>query len=301
MLYVILVLASLALLGAGWFAVWFYISFVRLTARELVPGIHAVFGGGGNSLVVQDGGEILLFDTKFPPASRWLRSWIARNVGAPVTKIVNSHYHFDHTQGNTLHHQATIYTHRSVPESMMRYDEKLWRRNQNGMPVEPNLIEEKLSLKVGQQEVVLIHPGLGHTHGDLFVYLPRHNIVATGDLFFHNYYPFLDKTAAGASIPGLIAVLRSVADNYPGATFLPGHGPIARAADLRRFADYLEFLSRVVSRAIDDGLSEADTVKSVDLSEWSLSRLPILHYGQVWSTSKSNISSVYQILKNSSS
>lgn len=54
-----------------------------------------------------------------------------------------------------------------------------------------------------------------------------------GPLFFNGHYPFLDRNEGVASIPRLIQVLRHLADTYPEAVFLPGHGPLARAGYLR--------------------------------------------------------------------
>ena len=73
------------------------------------------------------------------------------------------------------------------------------------------------------------------------------------------------------------------------------HGPLATAGDLRRFGDYLTFLYDGVKQARQDSLTEDEAVKGINLSKWSLSILPILHYGQVLSTAKSNIRSVYQM------
>ena len=54
---------------------------------ELAPGIHAVFGGGGNSLLIQDGNEALLIDTKFPPSSKTLGKWVSGHSEAPVSYV----------------------------------------------------------------------------------------------------------------------------------------------------------------------------------------------------------------------
>jgi cyclase len=57
-------------------------------------------------------------------------------------------------------------------------------------------------MMVGDQEVVLTHPGRAHTSGDLVIRLPRQNIVATGgDLAFNGHYPFLDRGEGGILIP----------------------------------------------------------------------------------------------------
>jgi glyoxylase-like metal-dependent hydrolase (beta-lactamase superfamily II) len=64
----------------------------------------------------------MLLDTKFPPGSDWLQKRISKEIGAPVTIVVNTHYHYDHTQGNTNYPTAKIYAYKSVPELMRTYD-----------------------------------------------------------------------------------------------------------------------------------------------------------------------------------
>lgn len=292
-----LVLLLVVLIG-GSFAGWFYFSYVNQQAVELAPGVHAVLGGGGNSLVVQDGKDVLVVDTKFPPGSKSLRNWIGRNINFPVTKIVDTHYHYDHTQGNVLYPDAQIIAQRNVPVLMRNRDGAWWSEHQEGIPSERNLIDKTEKLKVGEQEIILTYPGAAHTHGDLWVYLPKQNIVATGDLFFHTYYPFFDLGQGGVSIPDMIVAIRDIAKKYPNATFMPGHGPVASASDWLRYADYLQFLHTSVEEAYKNGLSEDEAVKKIDLSQWHLQILPSFHNQKLeWATAESNIRSVYKTLK----
>jgi cyclase len=274
----------------------FYRAYLRQTAIKLAPGVHAVFGGGGNSLVVQDGKDVLLVDTKFPPASGWLRSWIARNIGSPVTKVVNTHYHYDHTLGNILYPDTQIIAHKNVPALMLAQDGDWWSRHRSGLPT--MLIDDgSHRITVGNQEVILTHPDIAHTHGDLWVYLPEQNIIATGDIFLHTYYTFFDRGKSGTLLPRLIKTVRILADKYPKALFVPGHGPLAHAAALHRYADYLEFLYHAVEYAYKHGLSEDKAVRNIDLSQWKLRILPSFHHYQLsWATARNNIRWVYQII-----
>ena len=280
---------------------WFYDSYLRQRVVELVPGVYAVFGGGGNSLVVRGAEEVLLVDPKFSPASRWLHDWISHNIGLPVKTIVNTHYHYDHTEGNVLYPEARVFAHEDVPYLMLTRDNEFnstrwWEKNRRGVPTE-RLEGEDHHISVGDQEVVLVHPGRAHTSGDLVLHLPEHNIVATGDLVFNGHYPFLDRGEGGASFPELIEAIRNLADKYPEAVFLPGHGSLAHAEDLRRHADYLEFLYESVNRLYGTGLSEEEAVRRVNLSGWNLSILPTFHGGKLtWATAKKNVRWVYQIL-----
>ena len=76
----------LLLLIAGGIALWFYLEYMRPTRITLAPGVDAVLAGGGNSLIVKDGSELMVLDTKFPPASDWLRKTVADDFG-PVTTV----------------------------------------------------------------------------------------------------------------------------------------------------------------------------------------------------------------------
>jgi len=291
-------LLALVLLVTGIFAGWFYTSYVRQTAINLTPGIHAVLGGGGNSLIVQDGKDVLLVDTKFPPGSKDLRRWISRHIDAPVTKIVNTHYHYDHTQGNILYPDAQIVAHPNVASLMQRRDGNWWSEHQADIPTPVDLRNGKTTLKVGTQDVILIDPGAAHTHGDLVVYLPKQNIVATGDLLFHTYYPFFDLGEGGVSIPGTVQAIHNLANKYPNAVFIPGHGPLANARDLLHHADYLEFLYQSVKQAYQSGLSVDEAIKQIDLSPWHKTILPSFHEGKLaWATAANTIRWVYQLLQ----
>jgi glyoxylase-like metal-dependent hydrolase (beta-lactamase superfamily II) len=295
----LLLVVVLAGAGALW---WFYSSYLRQRVVELAPDVYAVFGGGGNSLIVRAEEEVLLVDTKFSPASRWLRDWISKNIGLPVKRVVNTHYHYDHTAGNVLYPEAAIFAHKNVPDLMLSQDNefnssKWWENNRGGVPTE-RLDGRSHRMMVGNQEVVLAHPGRAHTSGDLVLYLPRHNIIVTGDLVFNGHYPFLDRGEGGVSVAGLIEAIRRLAESYPEAIFLPGHGPLARVADLRRHADYLEFLQESVKQALSEGLSEDQAAERIDFSGWDLSILPSFHGGKLsWATANNNARWVYRILK----
>jgi len=286
------------LIIAGIVGYWFYASLLKPGHYQLAQGVHMVTNGGGNSLIVQEGNDVLLVDTKFPPASDWLKKWLDKNIDKPVSMVVNTHYHYDHTFGNPNYPQAKIYAHKTVPELMNVYDKEWWEQHRSGYPKAENLVDAQETLKVGTQDVVVTFPGNAHTHGDLWVYLKRgdREFVATGDLVMNGYYPFMDLSNGGVDIPGLIKTVREMAAKYPDAVFIPGHGNPMSAADVNRFADYLQSLSDSVAAARASGLSEDQAVKNIDLGKWGLSGLPSYHKGKLClGSAENNIRWVYQI------
>ena len=274
---VALLLALLVALIAGVVA---YKKYVKVSSTELAPGVHAFFGGGGNSLLVESQGRSLLVDTKFWPASAILHSWITRHDADPVAVVVNTHYHYDHTFGNPLYAAAEKIAASDTPELMKRYDHAWWASHPQGFPT--SVVASERVLQIGDVEVRIEHPaGSGHTAGDLWVYLPRQNIIATGDLVSHAYYPFLDTVEGGASLSGMIATVRSLAREHPDARFLPGHGPLATASDLLHFADYLEAVQAEAIAAHANQWTEDESAKRTALDHWGLSVLPSPHDGKV--------------------
>ena len=307
---VVSVLILLAVLGLACVIAWMYFSFARQAHVMLAPNVYAVLGGGGNSLVVHDAGEAVLVDTKFEPGARTLRRWIDRDLRLHVTTVVNTHHHYDHTRGNPLYPGARFISHQNAPGYMcQRPRDAHWcAQHPSAIPTEFVQAGNRDSasakrLFIGETELRLFHPGTAHTHDDVCVFLPKYNIVMTGDLVFFGYYPFIDTTAAsGASLPGTIAALRKLAADFPDATFVPGHGPLAKAADLRSYADYLEDLDTQVRRAVREGKSEDEAARSVDLRRWDRKILPSFPDDRLipeWATADSNIRSAYQLARGS--
>ena len=264
---------------------------------SLAPNVWAVLGGGGNSLVVKDGAEVLVVDPKMSMYARRLKRWIERDLQAKVTTVIDTHYHFDHTRGNKLYPAARIIAHRTVPEAMRARDPGDWRDAPEAVPQPDNLVDQTLSLNFGSHEIEINYAGQAHTIGDVWVRVRagERDIIATGDFATLDHYAFFDTSEYGASVQGWIRAARELAMKFPDATFIPGHGPIATAKDLLHHVAYVSFLDKSVEGSRHDGLDESSTARNVDLSAWNLSFAPIFHYGLWFLSGNTNVRSVYRL------
>jgi cyclase len=298
MLRTVALVVIAAVIAAG----WFYFRYVRQEHVQLTPSVWASLNGGGNSLIVDGGDSMLLVDTKFWPGSTSLSRWLRTRFHQPVTHVVNTHYHYDHTYGNPLYPDAARFAYRTVPQLMQRSETNrvYWAQHPAGVP-NRSVGDAPEVLHIGATYVVLRHVATAaHTHGDLVVILPQENIVATGDLLFNTYYPFFDlDTEGGAFIPGQIGALRALAAEFPNARFVPGHGPIATARDVLDYADFLQALQDAVTRAVGQGLSENDAVRTIDLSSRKRSVLPSFPEGVIpeWATQDRTVRFAYRLAK----
>jgi glyoxylase-like metal-dependent hydrolase (beta-lactamase superfamily II) len=68
--------------------------------HSLTPRVSLVVGNGANSVVVADGHDVLLVDTKETGFGGALRREVERTIGRPVTRVVSTHHHTDHAMGN---------------------------------------------------------------------------------------------------------------------------------------------------------------------------------------------------------
>jgi len=284
-----------AVLLAGRLVYAFYDLYVRLICQRLAPGVHVALNGGGNTLVVEDGNDVLLVDTKFPPASHALMRWLRKNTLLPVTKVVNTHYHYDHSHGNVMFPAAKRFAFEQVPTFMKARDGNWWGRHAAGLP--DHLVPAAgVTVAVGGQHIELIHLGPGHTHGDLVVRVPKSNVIATGDLIFNGYYMFFDEGSEGVDLAGNILKLRWLAKNWPDAIFIPGHGLVARAGDLLRAADYIEDLLTQARAVRASGGTERDAAHRIDLRRWDLMIIPSFHDGRLaWATAAGNAKAAWRL------
>ena len=269
--------------------------FQLVKVAEGVYAAIAKSGGlasGNAGFVIGDDG-VLVFDTFFTPAAiEELVSEIESLTKLPIKYAVNSHYHLDHTGGNQVlvERGVPIVAHDNVmiwqttknkrflpaPEDLQkrkadaakqlsetpedqkdkraqlerqirRYDAMMSIRLTNPTKT---FSSGTLRLNLGKREVILATLP-GHTGGDVFAYVPRANVVFTGDLGWSKTLPNLVDATVNDWIPTLDKMLAQ----YPTAKFVPGHGNVAEAADMRTFRDYLDDLRSRVSKGIADGLT----------------------------------------------
>ena len=117
-------------------------------------------------------------------------------------------------------------------------------------------------LHLGKREVVLFTLP-GHTGGDVLAYVPDANVVFMGDMGWRKTLPNL----VDATVSDWITSLDKLLAQYPNAKFVPGHGEVATAAEIREFRDYLDDLRTRVKQAISDGLTIDQAKQQLKLPE----------------------------------
>ena len=247
---------------------------LTFTLKPLAKNVYAAIddakgeAGANAGFVIGDNGVAVIDTFENPEASKQMLAEIRKLTQLPVKFVVNTHYHIDHVAGNSLFQQngAVVFAQRNVPGWI--HTENLKFFGKDIKPEQRQMVESLgspdavydtgVTLFLGSRRIdVRVFPG--HTGGDSVVFIPDADVVFTGDLFWRNTLPNLIDATTSAWIP----TLNSVVAIAPDATYVPGHGDVGNAADVKNFRDYLAFLREQIAPAVKQNKTGDDLVAVV--------------------------------------
>src|SRR5207247_10982094 len=180
-----------------------------------------------------DNGSTLLIDSGVDTQVTELRDAIFNATMRHVTRLVNTHWHFDHTGGNVFFGSAgvTIIAQENVKKRLSSVQDVPFVGLRDGhYPPEalPTVTySSSMTLHQGPQQLILVNYGTAHTDADTVVYVSTANVAVVGDIFSNHFYPIIDL-ASGGSIDGVIHSLDEILARTDEQTkIVPGHGSVA--------------------------------------------------------------------------
>ena len=193
------------------------------------------FSGGNTAVLVTDKGVVIV-DTKLPGWGRTLLERVKTVTDKPVTTIINTHTHGDHTGSNEFF-GASVETivHENTRANMAKMDAF---KGANAKFVPKRTYKDKLSFGSGRDQVDLHYFGVGHTNGDTFVVFPALRVMHAGDMFAWKALPYID-TGNGGSVVAHADTLGKVVSTIKNIdTVITGHTPLVTWNELREYADF---------------------------------------------------------------
>jgi cyclase len=205
--------------------------------------------------------------------TRAYRERIATVTPAPVTTLINTHHHGDHTFGNSLFGEATIVAHERTRTELLASGPPpqpgVWEPVEWG-PVElapPTLTyADRVTVWSDDTPMEVSHVGgPAHTTNDSLVWLPEQRVLFCGDLLFNGGTPFVLM----GSVTGAIRVLTEVVSAFPAETIVPGHGAPCTGALIDEVVGYLRFVLDLARRGREAGLAPLDVARQTDLGQYA--------------------------------
>jgi glyoxylase-like metal-dependent hydrolase (beta-lactamase superfamily II) len=237
---------------------------VEITTTKLSDHTYMLEGAGGNIGVSVGEDGVFVIDDQFAPLSEKILAAIKALSDKPLTFLVNTHHHGDHTGGNENMAKAgaTIIAHDNVKKRLEGKQRDGSTKPKEALPV--ITFNDKLNITINDESIAVFHVANAHTDGDAILYFTESNVLHTGDTYFNGRYPYIDLNSGG-SVKGYIeAAKRGLMVIDDDTKIIPGHGKVSNKEEYQGFLTMLETLRDNVQKAIDDGKTE-DEVKT-DLS-----------------------------------
>lgn len=233
-----------------------------IETTRLGANLTMLSGPGGNIVVLNGPDGKVMVDTFVLPVWAKLKQTIDGLGGAPVKLLINTHWHFDHTDNNGNFKQAgaTIVAHENTSKRMSETHDLLGMHfTPAPVPARPTqTFKTTHTLTANGESLLLSHIPPAHTDTDISVRYTKANVLHMGDVFFNGIYPFIDG-GTGGSINGMIGgadVGLKAAD--ASTRIVPGHGPLADRAALQRYRDMLVAVRDRVQKLKTSGRSLKD-------------------------------------------
>jgi len=208
-----------------------------------------------------------------------------RALGAgEVVAVVNTHEHYDHTFGNGTflaaygavpvhaHEVAAANTVASGERYKALYEAELddpHREEVLATEIVPadTTFSSAVALDLGDRLVELVHPGRGHTAGDLVVRVPDADVVLAGDLVEESGPPNLGDDSYPMEWPLSLDIVLGLLT--PSSVVVPGHG----APVDREFVEDQRNAIGIVAETIRDLATRGvPLAEALDAADWPFPR-----------------------------
>lgn len=240
-----------------------------LMVEKITERLIVLHGAGGNTAAWITPTGVVVVDTKLPRWGRPIVDKLRQITNRAVTTVINTHAHFDHTNGNIdFPPDVEFVAHEETAKLMLAPRPVLGLQSNSprdifdehdGHGLPERTFRDRLTLGTGDDRVELYYFGRAHTSGDAWVVFPAARAVYAGDVFPGKTVPIIDGNNGGSGIEYLETLDRALASLKDVDTLIAGHWhralPIADLATFREFMG--EFVADVQSakkagRSIDD-------------------------------------------------
>lgn len=281
---------------------------MRSKLEEISDGIFAYIQGRGEwfvnntGLIVTPEFSIAIDSVANEERAKIILSKFKEVLESQIKVLVNTHGHGDHVWTNHLFN-ATSMCHENCRRDTIMANPEIFKAifpefDFNGARVTPQDVtfSENVKIYAGNLEIRLIHPGVAHTSGDAYVYVPERKIVFCGDLLFAK--PCTPFVLMG-SVTGNIRALRELL-SLDAEIYVPGHGDLATQEEVKEAIEYLEFVYNESKSGIEKGMSFHEALGKVDLGKfrnWNESERIVANLARAYAELSKSEVDLFEIVK----
>jgi glyoxylase-like metal-dependent hydrolase (beta-lactamase superfamily II) len=218
--------------------------------NKITDDLYEIEGDGGNVAVYITNEGVILVDDKFEYDFNDIVDKVKSVTNQPIKYVLNTHHHGDHTGSNAKFlPTAEIISHVNARKNIVDLKQ----------PGAPRVtFTQETAVFLGGKEVRARYFGRGHTNGDVMIYFPALKVLHTGDLMAGSS-PLIDYGGGGSLVEWPATLDEALKIDFD--TVIPGHGPIAKKADLLAYRNNVAKLKDHISGLIRQGKSKDEIAK----------------------------------------
>ncbi len=236
------------------------------------------------TLVAGTAGLLLVDTTGSAAGGRHLRDVVRRTSPLPLQAVVNTHAHFDHTFGNGAFPDVTTVAHVNAAAATFESGEESKREYAAGNdPHRDDVLATEVvpatttfssvhALDLGERLVELVHPGAGHTDGDIVVRIPDADVLVAGDLVEESGPPAWGPDSHPLAWPASIDLLAQLLG--PDTRVVPGHGAVVDRAFVGDQRDLIGTVAETIRDLVLRGVPMQD---ALDTATWPYPAADLQH------------------------
>ena len=235
-----------------------------LTSSSPTP--RETFSGGNVSVFITDAG-VTIVDTKLAGWGQAILDKIKTVTNKPVTRIINTHTHGDHTGNNDLFgDKVEIVAHENTRANMEKMDAF---KGDKAKFLPSKTYKDKLTLGSGKDQIDLFYFGPGHTSGDTWVVFPSLRVLQTGDMFAWKDGPLCDRNNGGSCVNYPKTLASAIAGVKNIDTVIPGHSPMMTMKDVQEYQKFMADLVAAATSAMQSGKTVDDAFNGFSVANYT--------------------------------
>ena len=234
----------------------------EIKVYSLRGNVSVLEGSGGNVAVLTGSDGKLLVDAGIAVSRENMAKALASLGADPIKHLINTHWHFDHADGNEWLHaqgasiiaQENTRKHLTAAQRVEDWDYNFPPAPAGAIPAD--VFDTDHVIDLNGSRLALKYYGPAHTDGDISVRFTNQDIFHAGDTYWNGIYPFIDYSTGG-NIDGMIrAADANLAATTDETIIIPGHGhPVSKRSELKDYSDMLTTIRANIAELKKQGRS----------------------------------------------
>jgi cyclase len=239
----------------------------------LIPTGHAAAPGapfvGGNTVVWVTANGVVVVDTKLAGWGQEILSTIRTVTDKPVTTIINTHTHYDHTGSNTeFPSNIEFVAHENTKANLARetcapVTNCQSFKGDNAKYLPKKTFKDKMSLFSGKDQIDLYYFGAGHTNGDAWVVFPAVRFAHVGDMYASKSPPFIDRSSGGSMVSFPATLSKAIAGIKNVDNVVGGHQDVFPWKALEEYQHFTQDILTGTQTAMKAGKTVDEAVAAI--------------------------------------